>query len=80
MGHILDSDLGDTVKRIDSTGFAEVMDLSLTMPNVDETSLRLSQNSRYRQGPDPEGPEQLFAGSRLGKKLLVIEPIEAEAV
>ena len=31
VGHVLDSDLGDTVNRIDSTGFAEVMDLSLTM-------------------------------------------------
>jgi len=38
VGHVLDSDLGDTVNRIDSTGFAEVMDLALTMPGVNEPS------------------------------------------
>ncbi|MCK9565625.1 MAG: hypothetical protein M0Q43_06210 [Methanothrix sp.] len=37
-GHVLHSDLGDTVNRIDSTGFAEVMDVSLTMMDIDEPS------------------------------------------
>ncbi len=32
IGHVVHTDLGDTIDRIDSTGFAEVEDLSLRMP------------------------------------------------
>ncbi len=38
IGHIIHSDIGDTIDRIDSTGFAEVVDLSLSMPAIDRTS------------------------------------------
>jgi ACT domain-containing protein len=79
VGHILDSDLGDTIKRIDSTGFAEVMDLSLTMPGVDEPS---SAYLRIRATGKTEIQKAISILREVGaeKKLLVIEPIEAEAV
>lgn len=79
VGHILDSDLGDTIKRIDSTGFAEVMDLSLTMPGVEEAS---SAYLRIRATGKAEIQKSLSILREVGaeKKLLVIEPIEAEAV
>jgi len=79
VGHILDSDLGDTIKRIDSTGFAEVMDLSLTMPGVDEPS---SAYLRIRATGKAEIQKAISILREVGaeKKLLVIEPIEAEAV
>jgi len=79
VGHILDSDLGDTIKRIDSTGFAEVMDLSLTMPGVDEPS---SAYLRIRATGKTEIQKAISIMREVGaeKKLLVIEPIEAEAV
>lgn len=79
VGHVLDSDLGDTVKRIDSTGFAEVMDLSLTMPGVDEPS---SAYLKIRATGKAEIQKALTILRDVGveKKLLVIEPIEAEAV
>ncbi len=38
IGHIIHSDIGDTIDRIDSTGFAEVVDLSLSMPAIEKTS------------------------------------------
>jgi ACT domain-containing protein len=38
IGHIIHSDIGDTIDRIDSTGFAEVVDLSLSMPAIKKTS------------------------------------------
>jgi ACT domain-containing protein len=38
VGRVLHSDLGDNTNCIDSTGFAEVMDVSLTMAGVDEPS------------------------------------------
>jgi len=79
VGHVLDSDLGDTVKRIDSTGFAEVMDLALTMPGVDEPS---SAFMKIRATGKAEIQKALTILREVGKekKLLVIEPIEAEAV
>lgn len=79
VGHVLDSDIGDTVKRIDSTGFAEVMDLALTMPGVDEPS---SAFMKIRATGKAEIQKALSILREVGKekKLLVIEPIEAEAV
>lgn len=38
IGHIIHSDIGDTIERIDSTGFAEVVDLSISMPAIEKTS------------------------------------------
>ena len=79
VGHVLDSDLGDTVNRIDSTGFAEVMDLALTMPGVNEPS---SAYLKIRATGKTEIQKALGILREVGreKKLLVIEPIEAEAV
>ncbi|HWQ19279.1 MAG TPA: amino acid-binding protein [Methanotrichaceae archaeon] len=78
IGHILNSDLGDTVNRIDSTGYAEVMDLALTMTGVDDPS---SAYLRIRATGKDEIQKALSILRQVGseKKLLVIEPIEAEA-
>lgn len=38
IGHVIHSDIGDTIDTIDSTGFAEVVDLSLSMPAIEKTS------------------------------------------
>jgi ACT domain-containing protein len=38
IGQVMHSDLGNTVNCIDSTGFAELKDVSLTMTGVDEPS------------------------------------------
>ena len=79
VGHVLDSDLGDTVSRIDSTGFAEVMDLSLTMTGVNEPS---SAYMKIRATGKAEIQKALAILREVGaeKKLLIIEPVEAEAV
>jgi ACT domain-containing protein len=79
VGHILNSDLGDTINRIDSTGYAEVMELSLTMPGVDDPS---SAYLRIRATGKREVQEALSILRQVSdeKKLLVIEPIEAEAI
>jgi ACT domain-containing protein len=79
VGHVLDSDLGDTINRIDSTGFAEVMDLSLSMTGVDEPS---SAFLKIQATGKAEIQKALSVLREVGseKKLLVIEPIETEAV
>jgi ACT domain-containing protein len=38
IGHIVHSDVRETIDSIDSTGFAEVVELSLSMPAVDKKS------------------------------------------
>jgi ACT domain-containing protein len=38
IGHIVHSDIRETIDNIDSTGFAEVVKLSLSMPGVDKKS------------------------------------------
>ena len=38
IGHIIHTDLRQTIDTIDSTGFAEVQDLSLSMPAIDGPS------------------------------------------
>ncbi|MCW3134864.1 MAG: hypothetical protein N2V78_11110 [Methanophagales archaeon] len=38
IGHIVHSDIRETIDSIDSTGFAEVVELSLSMPGVDKKS------------------------------------------
>jgi ACT domain-containing protein len=38
IGHIVHSDIRETINSIDSTGFAEVVELSISMPGVDKKS------------------------------------------
>src|SRR5271157_4943779 len=38
IGHLMHTDLSDTVDQIDSTGFAEVSELSMSMPAVNQRS------------------------------------------
>lgn len=38
IGHIVHTDLKDTIHAVDSTGYAEVVDMSLAMPGVQERS------------------------------------------
>ena len=79
VGHVLDSDLGDTIDRIDTTGYAEVMDLSLSMTGINEPS---SAYLKIRATGKAEIQKALSILREVGKekKLLVIEPIETEAV
>ena len=74
IGHIIHSDIGDTIDRIDKTGFAEVVDLSLSMPAIEKTS------SAYLV-INAEGENELKNALEIlrevanKKDLLMIEPI-----
>ncbi|HEY9245557.1 MAG TPA: amino acid-binding protein [Candidatus Methanoperedens sp.] len=74
IGHIVHSDIGDTIDRIDSTGFAEVVDLSLSMPGIEQVS---SAYFVINAIGDRELAEALDILSDVAHKkdLLVIEPI-----
>lgn len=75
IGHIVHTDIQDTIESIDKTGYAEVVDISLSMPHIDTTS---SASLKI----DAVGRQELYDAIELlkniaGKKdLLVIEPIQ----
>lgn len=75
IGHLLHTDLSDTVDRIDSTGLAEVAELSVVMPAIDKpSSAKITLKSA-----SVENMEQALGILRTvaeQKKLLVVEPLE----
>ena len=74
IGHIVHSDIRETIDSIDCTGFAEVVELSLSMPGVDEES---SASVTLSAVGKKELKEALNILERTGKKkgILVISPI-----
>ena len=78
VGHIIHSDIRDTIDQIDRTGFAEVSDLAMSMPGI-------SLKSSARIGISAAGKEEAKKAMNLlraianAKDLLVIEPIDTEA-
>jgi ACT domain-containing protein len=79
VGHIVHSDIRDTIEQIDSAGSAEVVDLAMSMPGINlKSSARIVINAAGKE-------EMKKALCRLHdiavkKDLLIIEPIETEAV
>ena len=81
IGHIIHSDIGDTIDRIDSTGFAEVVDLSLSMPAIERTSSAyLVINAEGEK--ELKNALEILREVAIKKDLLMIEPIRlnSEAV
>jgi len=75
IGHLMHTDLSDTVDRIDSTGFAEVSELSMSMPAVNErSSSRLTIKSLTKD--DMEAAVAILRTVAKEKDLLLIEPLE----
>lgn len=75
IGHIVHSDMGDTIDKIDSTGFAEVVDLSLSMPGIEKpSSAYLVINAVSNRELDKALDILRDVASR--KELLLIEPIK----
>ncbi|NYT20068.1 MAG: amino acid-binding protein [Methanosarcinales archaeon] len=77
IGHIVHTDIQDTIDTIDKTGFAEVVDICLSMPHIDtrsSASLKIDAIGRK------ELHEAMSVLKEIAEKkdLLVIEPIGAE--
>ena len=74
IGHIVHSDLRETIDCIDRTGFAEVVALSLSMPSVDEES---SASVTISAIGEQELQEAVHILERTAKKkgIMVIAPI-----
>ena len=78
VGHIIHSDIRDTIDQIDKTGYAEVVDLAMSMPGI-------NLKSTARIGISAMGKAEAHKAMNLmreiakKKDLLVIEPINGEA-
>ncbi len=74
IGHIIHTDLTDTIDQIDRTGYAEVQDLSLAMPEIDGPSSAVITISATGTTELKKAVE-ILRGAAQKKDLLMIEPI-----
>ena len=75
IGHLMHTDLSDTVDQIDSTGFAEVSELAMSMPGVNQrSSSRITLKALSRD--DMEAALAILRRVSQQKSLLLIEPLE----
>ncbi len=75
IGHLIHTDLGDTVDRVDSTGFAEVTGLNISMPAITQvSSARLVIKAVNSQ--DMEQAIEILRRVSKEKDFLLVEPLE----
>lgn len=75
IGHLMHTNLSDTVDQIDSTGFAEVSELAMSMPAVTErSSSRITIKAVSKT--DMAAAIAILRRVSQQKNLLLIEPLE----
>ncbi len=75
IGHVIHTDLRETIDHIDGTGFAEVQDLSLSMPAIDGPSSAVV--TIMATGVDElKRAISMLRDVAADKNLLIIEPVE----
>jgi ACT domain-containing protein len=74
IGHVIHTDLTDTIDHIDRTGYAEVQDLSLAMPEIDGPSSAVITISATGTKELIKAVE-ILRGAAQKKDLLMIEPL-----
>jgi len=78
IGHLMHTGFSDTVDQIDSTGFAEVTEVAMSMPAVsDRSSSRITIKALSRD--DMEAALAILRRVAGQKSLLLIEPLEEAA-
>jgi len=77
IGHIIHTDLSDTIDRIDSGGVAEVVELRISMPRVNEPSTAMVTISAAGNEKLREAVEKL-KNICYEKGIIVIEPVNEE--
>ncbi|WNY24426.1 hypothetical protein MmiHf6_17620 [Methanimicrococcus hongohii] len=77
IGHVVNTDIRDTISRIDETGIAEVTDMSLSMPEINEpTSAAITINAIGKD--ELKKVVTLLKQITKEKELLLVLPIEIE--
>ena len=78
IGHLMHTGFSDTVDQIDSTGFAEVTEVAMSMPAITErSSSRITIKAVSRD--DMEAALAILRRVSQQKSLLLIEPLEDTA-
>lgn len=75
IGHLMHTDLSDTVDQIDRTGFAEVSEISVVMPAIDQPS-SAHLTIRSVSSEDMGKALEILHRTAKEKDLLVIKPLE----
>ncbi|WP_366898241.1 amino acid-binding protein [Methanocalculus sp.] len=75
IGHLMHTDLTDTVDRIDQTGFAEVSELHMVMPAIDEPSTA-KITLRAVSPEDMLHAVRILREVAAQKDILILEPLE----
>jgi len=79
IGHIVHTDIQDTIDSIDRTGYAEVVDLSLSMPCIDNPSSAYLKIVALGK-KEIKDAISVLKNVASKKDLVVIEPIETEFI
>ena len=75
IGHLIHTDISDTIGRIDSTGYAEVNELSMVMPAINEpSSAKMTIKSDSLK--DINRALAILRDVARAKGFLIIEPLE----
>ena len=74
IGHLIHTDIGDTIGRIDATGFAEVAELNVHMPAIAEPSTSLITIKATTRS-EMERALDLLRSVAAEKGLLIVEPL-----
>ncbi len=75
IGHLMHTDLGDTINSIDRTGFAEVTALTISMPAIEKpSSARFVIRALDRNSMGEA--LRILRNVAQGKNLILIEPLE----
>ncbi|MDD3407482.1 MAG: amino acid-binding protein [Methanomicrobium sp.] len=75
VGHLMHTDLSDTVDKIDETGYAEVGELSMIMPAINEpTSAKMTIKSESFE--DISRAMEILRQVAKQKEILIVEPLE----
>jgi len=75
IGHLIHNDLGDTIERVDKTGFAEVTHITIAMPKIETSS---SAQLIVQATGEKELAEAINILRKVAKdkKFLMITPLE----
>lgn len=77
VGHIVHSDIRDTIDQIDGTGYAEVNDLAMAMPGIEQySSARLIISAMGKK--ELSDAMELLRNIAHEKDLLLIEQVKTE--
>jgi ACT domain-containing protein len=75
IGHLMHTDLSDTVDNIDSSGYAEVAELAMVMPAIDEpSSAKITLKSANAE--NMKKALKILRNVAEQKNILIIEPLE----